>query len=154
MFFAIVAHLDLYCHQMDGKSTFLNGDLEQAVCMEQPEGIVDERHPDHVCKLRKALYGLNQAPRQWYAKINTFLIHTLGFQSFPYDPCLYTKSSNGMIVIISLYVDDLLLGYSDMNFLNWLKAEFSKDSKCRTVEKPAFSSDSRFGGIALRRYSM
>ncbi len=64
MFFAIVANIDLHCHQMDVKTAVLNGDIDQDVFMEQPEGCVDPVKPDFFCKPQKALYGLKQAPRQ------------------------------------------------------------------------------------------
>ncbi len=76
IFFAIVGYLNLHCHQMDAKTAFLNGDLEQDVYMEQPEGCVNSTRPDHVCELQKALYGLKQAPSQWFSKINDFLVGT------------------------------------------------------------------------------
>ncbi len=75
MFLSLVAHLDLHCHQMDVKTAFLNGDLEQDVYMEQPEGCIDPERPDYVCKLEKALYGLKQAPRQWFCKDKTSFPH-------------------------------------------------------------------------------
>ncbi len=123
MFFAIVANLDLHCHRMDVKTAFLNGDLDQDVFIEQPEGCVDPDKPDFVCKHQKALYGLKQAPRQWYAKINSFLTESLHFQSSPYDPCLYVYNKDGKKALISLYVDDLLLASSDLKFLHFLKEE-------------------------------
>ncbi len=95
IFFAIVANLDLHCHQMDVKTAFLNGDLDQDVFMELPEGCVNPDKPDFVCKLQKALYGLKQAPRQWYAKINSFLTESLHFQCSLYDPCLYVYNKDG-----------------------------------------------------------
>lgn len=126
MFFALTVHHDLHCDQMDVKTAFLYGDLEQDIFMEQPEGFVDSKHPDHVCKLQKALYGLKQAPRQWHAKIDDFLISHLGFQSSPYDPCFYIRYRDESMIIIALYVDDILLASSSRDMLDELKAEFSK----------------------------
>ncbi len=68
MFLAIVAKFDLHCHQMDVKTAFLNGDLDQDVYMEKPEGFVDPKRHDFVYKLQKALYGVKQAARKWFAK--------------------------------------------------------------------------------------
>eukprot|EP00171_Calliarthron_tuberculosum_P003145 IDg3145t1 len=90
MVFALLASRDLHCHQMDVKTAFLNGDLDQNVYMEQPQGFENSKLKDHVCKLQKALYGLKHAPRQWFSKIYSFLIQDPKFSSSFYDPCLYT----------------------------------------------------------------
>jgi hypothetical protein len=58
---------------MDVKSTFLNGELEEEVYIEQPEGFQLSENADHVCKLKKALYGLKQAPRAWYSRLDKYL---------------------------------------------------------------------------------
>eukprot|EP00171_Calliarthron_tuberculosum_P023718 IDg23718t1 len=126
MFFAIVASRDLHCHQMDVKTAFLNGDLEQNVYMEQPKGFENLNLKDHVCKLQKALYRLKQAPRQWFSKIDNFLIKELGFSSSPYDPCLYVRTRNKLVTLISLYVDDLLIACDDLEMLTSLKVSLSK----------------------------
>ncbi len=170
MFLSLVAHLDLHCHQMDVKTAFLNGDLEQDVYMEQPEGCIDPERPDYVCKLEKALYGLKQAPRQWFAKINSFLTRQLKFKSSPYDPCLYYYNSNGKKALISLYVDDLLLAASDLNFLQKIKQDFCKRFKmedcgeasvCLGLEihrnrskKTLHVSQSRYAEKVLKRFGM
>lgn len=106
---AIVASENLELFQMDVKTAFLNGDLPEDIYMEQPEGFIDQEKPTHVCKLQKALYGLKQAPRQWFSKINTFLCEELHFQSCAYDPCFYVLRKGGRVMIVSLYVDDLLI---------------------------------------------
>jgi len=111
---AFVAQEDLELHQMDVKTAFLNGDLEEEIFMEQPEGFVDPKASDHICMLLKALYGLKQAPRQWFAKINEFLCRNLSFESCPYDPCLYIRRRSSGVVIIALYVDDLLISGSSL----------------------------------------
>ena len=95
-------------HQMDVKTTFLNGVIEEEVYIEQPQGFeVEDRHT-HVCKLKKALYGLKQAPRAWYERINSFL-SSMGFTKSKVDPNLYLKVVEDEPVILLLYVDDLLL---------------------------------------------
>jgi len=123
---AFVAQEDLELHQMDVKTAFLNGDLEEEIFMEQPEGFVDPKASDHICMLLKALYGLKQAPRQWFAKINEFLCRNLSFESCPYDPCLYIRRRSSGVVIIALYVDDLLISGSSLGEVQWLKTEMER----------------------------
>jgi len=62
--------------QMDVKSAFLNGYINEEVYMDQPLGFEDHQHPNHVFKLKKALYGLKQPPRQWYERLSNFLLCT------------------------------------------------------------------------------
>ena len=104
---------------MDVKSTFLHGDLQEEIYMEQPPGYV-QNDSSLVCHLKKSLYGLKQAPRAWYAKMDNFLI-AIGFSRFHFDPNVYTKKVGSHIIILSLYVDDLILTRSDPKILNHVK---------------------------------
>ena len=74
MLIAYAAHRGFKLYQMDVKSAFLNGLLQEEVYVEQPLGYEDERHLDHVYRLDKALYGLKQAPRAWYDRLSKFLM--------------------------------------------------------------------------------
>jgi hypothetical protein len=111
-------------HQMDVKSAFLHGYLQEEIYMEQPPGYV---HNDSslVCRLKKSLYGLKQAPRAWYAKMDNFLIDTR-FSRCHYDPNVYTKKVGSHLIIIVLYVDDLILTGSDSKNLNHVKTNLKK----------------------------
>jgi hypothetical protein len=73
MFLAYACHKNFKVYQMDVKSSFLNGDLEEYVYVEKPEGFSLTDNPDYVCKLKKALYGLKQAPQAWYYRLDKFL---------------------------------------------------------------------------------
>lgn len=125
IFLAIVAVDNLELHQMDVKTAFLNGDLDEDIYMKQPEGFVNEDYPNHVCKLVKALYGLKQAPRKWFEKINTFLCSIPGFESCPYDPCFYVRRSEEGLIMITLYVDDLLIAGKPLAAVLNLKKKLS-----------------------------
>lgn len=95
-------------HQMDVKTAFLNGQVEEEVYIEQPEGFVVHKSESHVCKLRKAMYGLKQAPRAWYSRIDGYL-QNLGFSKSATDPNLYFKVVKNHPLVLVLYVDDLFL---------------------------------------------
>jgi hypothetical protein len=98
---ALAAKMKWKLHQMDVKTVFLNGVIEEEVYIEQPQGFEVEDRKSHVCRLKKALYGLKQAPRAWYGRIDSFLT-SLGFTKRKADSNLYFK-------ILLLYVDDLFL---------------------------------------------
>jgi len=94
--------------QFDINNAFLHGDLHEEVYMEVPKGVVPPK-PSQVCKLRKSLYGLRQASRQWYEKLSTVLI-TSGYTQSQYDISLFTKqSATGAFTTILFYVDDMIL---------------------------------------------
>eukprot|EP00253_Pinus_taeda_P032760 PITA_32760 len=95
-------------HQMDIKTAFLHGMLQEEVYVEQPQGFEVEDQRTHVCRLKEALYGLKQAPRAWYAHIDSYLVK-LGFTRSYVDPNVYFKVVQGMSLILVLYVDDLFL---------------------------------------------
>ena len=70
---SIVAIEELYLEQLDAKTVFLHGDLDEEIYMDQPEGFLEERKRNMVCKLKKNLYGLKQVLRQWYEKFESFM---------------------------------------------------------------------------------
>ncbi|GKD38789.1 zinc finger, CCHC-type containing protein, partial [Tanacetum coccineum] len=106
---ALAAIHNLVIHQMDVKTAFLNGDLEEEVYMKQPEGFVMPGNEHKVCKLVKSLYGLKQAPKQWHQKFDEVVLSS-GFLLNQSDKCVYSKfDSSGKGVIICLYVDDMLI---------------------------------------------
>src|ERR1700722_9833560 len=93
---ALAAHFDLELQQMDVKTTFLNGDLEEEVYMKQLEGFPSSDGEQLVCKLKKSLYGLKQASRQWYLKFHN-VISSFGFVENIMDQCIYLKVSGSKI---------------------------------------------------------
>ncbi|BBN69055.1 transposable element gene [Prunus dulcis] len=104
---AVAAQRNWNLFQLDVKSAFLNGVLNEEVYVDQPSGFVMQGSEDKVYKLKKALYGLKQAPRAWYDEINSYFIKT-GFYRSPSEATLYTKMSTSGILIVSLYVDDII----------------------------------------------
>ena len=88
---AYASHHNFKLQQMDVKSSFLNGPINELVYVKQPSGFEDPNHPDHVYKLDKALYGLKQAPRAWYEHLKEFLVGR-GFNVGLIDPTLFTKT--------------------------------------------------------------
>jgi Reverse transcriptase (RNA-dependent DNA polymerase) len=98
-------------HQMDVKTAFLNGDLEEDIYMEQPEGMVEEGQEDKVCRLKKPLYGLKQGSRCWNIKIDGEMI-TEGFTRCSSDRAVYFRGEGKSLVVIPIYVDDIsVYGY-------------------------------------------
>jgi hypothetical protein len=109
-------------YQMDVKSTFLNEELEEEVYIEQPEGFQLSENTDYVCKLKKALYGLKQAPRAWYSRLDKYL-QQAWFKKGSADISLYIKVSQGDILLIEVYVDDIIFSSDD----DRLSQKFEKD---------------------------
>ena len=105
---AIAAQENWKVYQLDVKLAFLNGFLQEEIYIEQPERYVKEGEEDKVCLLKKALYKLKQAPRAWYNRIDEHL-QNLGFAKSFSESTLYVKQNGANILIISLYVDDLLV---------------------------------------------
>ena len=92
--------------QMDVKSAFLNGVIEEEVYVKQPPGFEDIKYPDHVFKLKKSLYGLKQAPRAWYERLHNNLLQ-IGFQRTNDNSSLYIKEGpDKKIVLAEIFVDD------------------------------------------------
>ena len=105
---ALAAVIKWKIHQMDVKTAFLNGVVEEEVYVEQPLRFETHDRENHVCKLNKALYGLKQAPRTWYGRIDSFL-SSFGFTKSKADSNLYYKVKDGNPMMLLLYVDDLFV---------------------------------------------
>jgi hypothetical protein len=105
---SLVSFMGWRIHQMDVKTTFLNGIIEEEVYIEQPQGFEVSGKESHVCRLKKALYGLKQAPRAWYSRIDGYL-QSMGFTKSEADSNLYYIFVETDLLILVLYVDDLFL---------------------------------------------
>ena len=134
---ALVAHFDLELEQMDVKTAFLNGDLEEEVYMKQPEGFSSSDGEHLVCKLKKSIYGLKQASRQWYFKFHG-VISSFGFVENPMDQCIYQKVSGSKICFLVLYVDDILLATNDKGMLHEVKQFISKNFDMKDMGEASY----------------
>ncbi|XP_031249322.1 uncharacterized protein LOC116107157 [Pistacia vera] len=113
-------------HQLDVKSAFLNGLLNEEIYIEQPEGYQIQGEEGKVYLLKMALYGLKQAPRAWYSRINDHLL-SLDFVRSPNEHTLYIREAEDDVMIISLYVDDLLvIGSNQAQVLEFKKSMHSE----------------------------
>ncbi|XP_039118171.1 uncharacterized mitochondrial protein AtMg00810-like [Dioscorea cayenensis subsp. rotundata] len=107
---------------MDVKNAFLNGDLHEEVYMTPPSGVAHQS--GEVCKLRKDLYGLKQAPRAWFEKFFT-MITSLGFLPSHHDSALFVKCTMACRILLSLYVNDMIITGDDCDGINSLKSELA-----------------------------
>jgi hypothetical protein len=111
--YACAHNIKLY--QMDVKSAFLNGYINELVYVEQPPDFEDEKKPNHVYKLRKTLYGLKQAPRAWYERLRDFLL-SKGFIIGKVDITLFTKKIIKDLFVFQIYIDDIIFGSTNQYF--------------------------------------
>jgi hypothetical protein len=109
MLIAFAAHHDFKLYQMDVKSAFLNGPIQELAYVEQPPGFEDPKFLNHVFKLQKALYGLKQVPRAWSEYLKKFLFKQ-GFEIGKADPTLFTRKIDNDIFVCQIYVDDIIFG--------------------------------------------
>ena len=110
---AIVAYYDYDIWKMDVKTAFLNGNLLEDVYMTQPEGFVDPKYPNRVCKLQRSIYGLKQASQSWNLLFDE-AVKEFSFMKNEDEPCVYKKVSGSAIVFLVLYVDNILLIGNDI----------------------------------------
>ncbi|KAG8472156.1 hypothetical protein CXB51_036420 [Gossypium anomalum] len=129
----IVAMHDLELEQLDVKTAFLHGELEEDIYMQQPEGFTVSEKEDYVCLLKKSLYGLKQSPRQWYKRFDSFMT-SHDFKRSSFDSCVYFKKNNdGSFVYLLLYVDDMLIAAKDKGEIRKVKAQLSEEFEMKDL---------------------
>ncbi|GLC41061.1 hypothetical protein PLESTB_000947700 [Pleodorina starrii] len=133
---AVVAERDLELHQLDIKTAFLNGVLEEEVYTEQPPGY-QMGGANVACHLRRSLYGLHQAPRAWYVRLRSVL-EQMGFKPSGAEPGLFVKVEKGEPVYVLVYVDDLLIACKSIEVVNQLKAQLDKVFEMRDLGESSF----------------
>ncbi|CAA7042916.1 unnamed protein product [Microthlaspi erraticum] len=128
-----VVHFNMELQQMDVKTAFLHGFLDETIYMEQPEGYVDERYPEKVCLLQRSLYGLKQSPRQWNTRFDNFM-QSHGYIRSEYDSCIYFKElKKNEYVYLLLYVDDILIASVDKTYVKELKELLSSEFEMKDL---------------------
>ncbi|WVZ80817.1 hypothetical protein U9M48_028265 [Paspalum notatum var. saurae] len=123
---AFAASKGFKLQQMDVKSAFLNGFIEEEVYVRQPPSFESARFPDRVYKLRKALYGLKQARRAWYARLKSFLLKS-GFVMGSIGKTLFLLSRGGDTLIVQIYVDDIIFGGSSHALVSSFAEQMSRE---------------------------
>ncbi|GJW62257.1 ribonuclease H-like domain-containing protein [Tanacetum coccineum] len=109
IFLAFASYMGFIVYQMDVKSAFLYGKIDEEVYVSQPPGFLDPKYHQKVYKVVKALYGLHQACRAWYATLSTFLLKN-GYKRGTIDKTLFIKKDKHDIILVQVYVDDIIFG--------------------------------------------
>ena len=138
---SIANQFKLHLEQLDVKTAFLHGDLEETIYMRQPEGFAVD---DRVCFLQKSLYGLKQSPRQWYKKFDDFLIK-MEFKRCSYDNCVYVLHQEDYLYLL-LYVDDILVASCNKCMINDLKSRLHSEFEMKDL-----GESRRILGVDIKR---
>ncbi|GJS15708.1 putative ribonuclease H-like domain-containing protein [Tanacetum coccineum] len=120
IFLAFASYMGFVVYQMDVKSSFLYGKIDEEVYVSQPPGFVDPKYPKKVYKVVKALYGLHQAPRAWYATLSTFLLKNR-YRRLTIDKTLFIKKDKNDIMLVQVYVDDIIFGSTKRSWCDEFK---------------------------------
>ena len=124
---SIAAHYNYEIWQMDVKTAFLNGNLDEEIYMMQPEGFIAKNQKHMVCKLKRSVYGLKQASRSWNIRFDQ-AIKSFGFEQNLDEPCVYKRHQDKVIMFLVLYVNDILLIGNDVGVMSlvkvWLSSQF------------------------------
>ena len=112
LFISLAASYNWNIHQLDIKNTFLHGDLQEEIYMEQPPGFVAQGEIGKVCRLRKSLYDLKQSPCAWFGKFSQ-AVETFGMQKSTSDHFIFYKNSSSGIILLVVYVNDIVITRSD-----------------------------------------
>nr|GEZ58711.1 retrovirus-related Pol polyprotein from transposon TNT 1-94 [Tanacetum cinerariifolium] len=134
---AISAYYDYEIWQMVVKTSFLNGYLNEEVYMEQPIGFVNPKYPNWVCKLKRSIYGLKQASRQWNKRFNDE-IKKFGFTQNRDEPCVYLKANGSNITFLILYVDDILIMGNNIPMLQGVKSYLGRCFAMKDLGEAAY----------------
>ena len=134
---AIAAYYDYEIWQMDVKTAFLNGDIDEELYMMQPKGFVDPKDANKVCKLQRSIYGLKQASRSWNQRFDK-VIKSFGFIQTYGEACIYKKVSGSSVAFLILYVDDILLIGNDVDLLNSVKEYLNNSFSMKDLGEAAY----------------
>ncbi|GJX52612.1 retrotransposon protein, putative, ty1-copia subclass [Tanacetum coccineum] len=134
---SIAAFYDYEIWQMDVKTAFLNGYLDEDIYMVQPEGFVDPKHPRKVCKLQRSIYGLKQASKSWNKRFDEE-IKKFGFDQNLDEPCVYQKASGSNVTFLILYVDDIIIMGNHIPSLQSVKNYLGKCFSMKDLGEAAF----------------
>ena len=144
---AIAANEEMYVHQMDVVSAYVQGELHDEVYMKQPEMFVKRGEEMKVCKLLRPLYGLKQSGHEWYKKFDNYL-RKIGCSRTIADPCIYVFGDTEDKVILIIYVDDFLFISKNLKELECVKSKITSEFK--VIDLGQISS---ILGISVRRDS-
>ncbi|GJR64149.1 putative ribonuclease H-like domain-containing protein [Tanacetum coccineum] len=138
LFLAFASYMGFMVYQMDVKSAFLYGEIEEEVYVTQPKGFEDPYFPKHVYRVVKALYGLHQAPRAWYARLSTFLLKH-NYKRGTIDKTLFIKKNSRDIILVQVFVDDIIFGSTNKawcdDFEVLIKGEFEMSAMVKKIFK-------------------
>ena len=134
---AIVARMDLELYQMNVKTAFLNEEFNEEIYIDQPLGFELKGQESKVCKLKRSIYGLKPASRQWNRKFHQAMLKD-GFTMMEEDNCVYIKRSNNHFIILSLYVDDILIAGNDKKLIDVTKKWLSSNLKIKEMGEASY----------------
>ncbi|GJS33488.1 putative ribonuclease H-like domain-containing protein [Tanacetum coccineum] len=124
---------------MDVKSAFLYGKIDEEVYVSQPPGFIDPKYPKKVCKVVKALYGLHQAPKAYYATLSTFLLQN-EYRRGTIDKTLFIKKVKHDIILLQVYVDDIIFGSTKKSWCDEFEALMKSRFQMKILKKFDFVS--------------
>ncbi|GKA20199.1 putative ribonuclease H-like domain-containing protein [Tanacetum coccineum] len=137
IFLAFASYMGFIVYQMDVKSAFLYGTIDEEVYVSQPPGFVDPKHPNKVYKVVKALYGLHQAPRAWYATLSAFLEQS-EYRRGTIDKTLFIKKDKKDIMLVQVYVDDIIFCSTMKSWCDEFKALMKKQFQMSSMGELTF----------------